>query len=86
MGETISRLNQLHPNNLLYATLLAPVPQAMVQGHDLPAVPLTMANILQPLENDGSFSIDGETAIALGSQRLDMAVTGSQVVTLDVQP
>ena len=86
LGETISRLNRLHPNNLLYATLLAPVPQAMVQGRDLPAVPLTMANILQPAENDGSFSIDGETAIALASQRLDMAVTGSQVVTLDVQP
>lgn len=86
LGATIARLNQLHPNNLLYATLLAPVPQAMMQGHDLPAVPLTMANILQPVENNGSFSIDGETAIALASERLDMAVTGSQVVTLDVQP
>lgn len=86
LGATIARLNQLHPNNLLYATLLAPVPQAMVQGHDLPAVPLTMANILQPEENDKSFSIDGETAIALGSEHLDMAVAGSQIVTLDVQP
>ncbi len=86
LGATIARLNQLHPNNLLYATLLAPVPQAMVQGHDLPAVPLTVANILQPVENDGSFSIDGETAIALGSEHLDMAVTGSQVVTLGIQP
>ena len=86
LGATIARLNRLHPSNLLYATLLAPVPQAMVQGHDLPAVPLTMANILQPVENNGNFSIDGETAIALGSQHLDMAVMGSQVVTLDVQP
>jgi hypothetical protein len=86
LGATITRLNQMHPNNLLYATLLAPVPQAMVQGHDLPAVPLSMANILQPVENNGSFSIDGETAIALASQHLDMAVTGSQIVTMDVQP
>lgn len=86
LGTTIARLNQMHPNNLLYATLLAPVPQAMVQGQDLPAVPLSMANVLQPVENDGSFSIDGETAIALASKHLDMAVTGSQVVTMDVQP
>ena len=86
LGATITRLNQMHPNNLLYATLLAPVPQAMVQGHDLPAVPLSMANVLQPVENDGSFSIDGETAIALASDHLDMAVTGSQIVTVDVQP
>ena len=86
LGATITRLNQMHPNNVLYATLLAPVPQAMVQGHDLPAVPLSMANVLQPVENNGSFSIDGETAIALASEPLDMAVNGSQVVTMDVQP
>jgi SpoIVB peptidase S55 len=86
LGATITRLNQMHPNNLLYATLLAPVPQAMVQGHDLPAVPLTMANVLQPVENDGSFSIDGETAIALASEHLDMAVSGSQIVTIEIQP
>jgi hypothetical protein len=30
--------------------------------------------------------MDGETAIALGSQPLDFAVSGSQIVTLDVQP
>ncbi len=86
LGETIARLNRMHPNNLLYATLLAPVPQAMVQGHDLPAVPLSMANVLQPVENNGSFSIDGETAISLAPEHLNMAVTGSQVVTMDIQP
>jgi hypothetical protein len=86
LGATIARLNQMHPNNLLYATLLAPVPQAMVQGQDLPAVPLSMANVLQPVENNGSFSIDGETAIALAPEHVNMAVTGSQVVTMDVQP
>lgn len=86
LGATIAQLNQMHPNNLLYATLLAPVPQATVQGQELPAVPLSMANVLQPVENNGSFSLDGETAIALASQHLDTAVLGSQVVTMDVQP
>jgi hypothetical protein len=86
LGPTIARLNRMHANNLLYATLLAPVPQAMVQGQDLPAVPLSVANVLQPVENDGSFSIDGETAISLAPKHLNMAVTGSQVVTMDVQP
>jgi hypothetical protein len=70
----------------LYATLLAPVPQAKVQGQDLPAVPLSMANVLQPVENNGSFSIDGETAISLAPEHLNMAVTGSQVITMNVQP
>ena len=86
LGETIARMNRLHPNDRLYVTLLAPVPQATMEGHDLPAVPLTMANILQPAKDGGVFSMDGETAIALGSQPLDFAVSGSQIVTLDVQP
>ena len=86
LSETIARLNQLHPNNRLYVTLLAPVPQAVLQGHTLPAVPLTMANVLQPDETRGGFTLDGETAIALGSQPVDLALSGSQVVTLDVKP
>lgn len=86
LGPTIARLNQMHPNNLLYATLLAPVPQAMVQGQNLPAVPLSVANVLQPVENNGSFSIDGETAIPLTPKHLNMAVTGSQIVTMNVEP
>lgn len=86
LGETVTRLNELHPNDRLYVTLLAPVPQATLDDHDLPAVPLTVANILQPIQNDGSFTIHGETALALGNQRMNMAVSGSRVLTLDVQP
>jgi hypothetical protein len=86
LSETIARLNELHPNNRLYVTLLAPVPQAVLQGHTLPAVPLTMANVLQPDGTTGGFTIDGETAIALGSKNMDLALSGSQVVTLDVKP
>ncbi len=86
LGATIAQMNRMHPNDRLYFTLLAPVPQATMEGHDLPAVPLTMANVLQPVKDGGDFSIDGETAIALGSQPMDSAISGSRIVTLDVQP
>ncbi len=86
LGETIARLNQLHPNDRMYVTLLAPVPQATLGDHDLPGVPLSMANILQPTQKSEGFTINSETAVALGSQRLDLALSGSQIVTLDVQP
>jgi hypothetical protein len=86
LGETIARLNELHPTNNLYVTLLAPVPQANMQGRALPSVPLTMANVLQPAEDNAGFSIDGETAVPLGSKSLDVALSGSQVITLNVQP
>ena len=86
LGETIAQLNKLHPTNRLYITLLAPVPQAISHGHDLPAVPLTMANVLQPDEGGAGFTIDGETAVPLGSRQLDLALSGSHVITVNVQP
>ncbi len=87
LSETIARLNELHPTNRLYVTLLAPVPQATLQGRDLPAVPLTMANVLQPDEESKTgFTIDGETAVPLSSEHLDLALSGSHVITVTVQP
>ncbi len=86
LNETIVRLNELHPTNQLYVTLLAPVPQASLQGKNLPAVPLSMANVLQPGEDREGFIIDGETAIPLGAKKLNLALSGSHVITLDVLP
>ncbi|MGC1783058.1 MAG: SpoIVB peptidase S55 domain-containing protein [Acidobacteriaceae bacterium] len=86
LREAIARLNQLHATDRLYVTLLAPVPQAMLNGRDLPSVPLTMANVLQPDENGATFTIDGETAIPLGAQPLDLALSGSRVITVNVRP
>lgn len=86
LGETIARLNQLHATDRLYVTLLAPVPQAMLNGHDLPSVPLTMANVLQPDENGAAFTIDGETAIPLGAEPLNVELSGSRVITVNVRP
>lgn len=86
LDATIGQLNKLHPADRLYVTLLAPVPQASLQGRDLPAVPLTMANVLQTGANSGTFTIDGETAVALASEHLDLALSGSQILTVNVEP
>ncbi len=86
LGQTIAQLNQLHPTDRLYVTLLAPVPQASLQGRSLPAVPLTMANVLQPDEARAGLKLDGETAIPLGSKPLDLALSGSHVIALNVEP
>ena len=45
-----------------------------------------LANILQPDEGGEGFTIDGETAVALGSEHLDLVLSGSRVITVDVQP
>ena len=86
LDATIAQLNKLHPADRLYVTLLAPVPQASLQGKELPAVPLTMANVLQTNANSAGLTIDGETAMALASEHLDLALTGSQILTVNVLP
>jgi hypothetical protein len=86
LTATIAKLNQMHSSDRLYVTLLAPVPQATLQGHDLPAVPLSMANVLQPDESSGTFRLEGETAVPLASTNLDAVLRGSRIITMNVQP
>lgn len=86
LAETITRLNQLHPTDRLYVTLLVPVPQASLRGHDLPAIPLTVANVLQPENSSGKFSIDGETALPLANRQINMELSGSRVIMVNVRP
>jgi hypothetical protein len=82
----IDQLNHLHANDRVYVTLLAPVPQATVDGVQLPSVPLSMANVLQPNKDGQGFSLHGETAVPLGSVPVGAALHGSQVLDLEVHP
>ena len=89
LNTVIEQLNRLHVNDRVYVTLLAPQPQATMKGVQLPSVPLSMANVLQSTQ-DGSgglgFSLNGETAIPLGSASVDEALHGSQILTVELQP
>ncbi len=89
LNTVIEQLNRLHANDRVYVTLLAPQPQATIEGVRLPSVPLSMANVLQSTQ-DGSgglgFSLNGETAIPLGSASVDDALHGSQILTVELHP
>jgi hypothetical protein len=89
LETAIARLNELHRNDRIYVTLLAPQPQAMVDGARLPAVPLSMANVLQtagPGGNGGGASLRGQTAVPLGSTAVDAVVDGTQTIPLEIRP
>ena len=86
LAATVQRLNSLHDSDRLYVTLLEPLPQATLGADTLPAVPLSVANVLQPEEDDPNFSLDGETAVPLPSQAQRLVIAGSKVITLDIRP
>jgi len=85
MAATIAQLNSQHATDRLYVTLLAPDPQVAIDGRTLTAVPLSMANILEPARENHGMSLSGESAVPLGSVGVDAVLSGQQVITLRVE-
>ncbi len=85
MAATIAQLNSMHPSDRLYVTLLAPEAQAAVDGHTLSAIPLSMANALEPLKENKGMALNGESAMPIASLPMDAVLSGQQLVTLQVE-
>jgi hypothetical protein len=85
LRDMVDQLNQSHANDRIYVTLLRHEAQAMVDGGTMPAVPLSMANVLEPLKTQQKVQLTGETAMELGSTPTGYAVTGTEVLTVRVR-
>ena len=85
MNETVHALNATHTNDRVYVTMLTPEPQARLDGRTLAQVPISMANVLDPLRVNRSLTLNGESAVAVTSVPMDAVVTGNQVVTIQVE-
>jgi hypothetical protein len=82
---TIAGLNSLHASDRLYVTLLAPEAQAAMDGRTLTSLPLSMANALEPGQENHQVTLNGESAEPLASVELGSVLDGEQVVTLKVE-
>jgi hypothetical protein len=85
LADAVAQMNRLHANDKVYVTLLDHSTQAALDTQALPGVPLSMANVLEPLKSAQKMQLTGESAIEAGSADADYAVSGAQVLTLDVQ-
>lgn len=85
LADTVAELNRQHENDRVYVTLLDHSAQAALDTQSLPGVPLSMANVLEPLKAAQKLQLTGESAVEAGSAPSDYAVSGVQVLTLDVQ-
>jgi hypothetical protein len=85
LNALIREVNSLHDGDRLYVTLLLPSAQAVVDGHTLPAVPLSMANVLDPLRASRGMALNGESAVPVTSIPLEAKLSGQQVVSLNVE-
>ncbi|WP_089407622.1 SpoIVB peptidase S55 domain-containing protein [Granulicella rosea] len=85
LADTIAQLNQLHPGDRVFCTLLDHAAQAVLESGALPGLPISMANVLEPLKQTHEMQLTGETVVAAGSAGVDYAVTGTQILMLTIR-
>jgi hypothetical protein len=85
LADTVAAMNRIHANDRVYVTLLDHATQAVLEGEALPGVPLSMANVLEPLKDAQKMQLTGESVVEGGSAEAGYAVTGSQVLNLLVK-
>lgn len=85
LGDTVVRLNGAHRNDRVYVSLLDRSAQAVLDAAALGEVPLSMANVLEPLKSSQRLRLNGESVTELGSMAADDEVSGSQVLSMTVR-
>jgi hypothetical protein len=85
LADTVAAMNRMHANDRVYVTLLDHATQAVLEGEALPGVPLSMANVLEPLKEAQKMQLTGESVVEAGSAEAGYAVSGSQVLNLLVK-
>jgi hypothetical protein len=85
LADTVAELNRVHANDRVYVTLLDHATQAVLESEALPGVPLSMANVLEPLKDAQKMQLTGESVVEAGWSEAGYAVNGSQVLNLLVK-
>ena len=78
-------LNETRRNNRIYVRLLNGTPGAVVKGEPMTALPPSVLSILESDRNGGSFSPIRSATVGEWELLMDSAVTGSRVLTIEVE-
>jgi hypothetical protein len=85
LAETIAMLNKKHANDHLYVSLLEANPQATVQDKVMPALPLSVMNVMEGMRGTQDMVITAESSVNEASTALDYVVAGQQLITVNVR-
>jgi hypothetical protein len=65
---------------------LLPDAQAGINGQTLSALPLSVANALEPLRTAKDVSLNGESAVVAGNAPAGGVFSGFQILNLHIEP
>ena len=86
LASTIAYLNKEHTNNRVYVSLLESDPEAMVADKIMPALPLSIMNVMDGMRGTQDMIVSNESSVnESASAPLDCVVAGAQVLTLNIK-
>jgi len=85
LASTIAMLNKDHANTRLYVSLLEANPQAMVEDKVMPALPLSVMNVMEGMHGTQDMVVIGESAVNEASSPMDYVVSGAQVISVNIK-
>lgn len=85
LGSTIALLNEDHSNDRLYVSLMEANPQAMVEDKVMPALPLSVMNVMEGMRGTQDMVVTGESSVNESATPLDYVVSGAQLITITIK-
>jgi hypothetical protein len=86
LASTIALLNKEHVNNRVYVSLLEADPEAVVADKVMPALPLSIMNVMEGMRGTQEMVVQAESSInESATPPLEYVVSGAHVLTLTIR-
>ncbi|HZU45558.1 MAG TPA: SpoIVB peptidase S55 [Terriglobales bacterium] len=85
LGSTIALLNKERSNQRLYVSLLEADPEAMIEDKVMPALPLSVMNVMDGMRGTQEMTVLGESSVNEASTPVDYVVAGAQLITVNIK-
>ena len=86
LASTIGVLNKEHANNRVYVSVLDEDPEAMVADKVMPALPLSVMNVLDGMRGTQDMTVLGESSVSeTATKPLDFVVAGAQLLPITIK-
>jgi len=86
LASTIALLNKEHVNNRVYVSLLEADPEAVVADKVMPALPLSIMNVMDGMRGTQEMVVQAESSVnESATPALDYVVSGAHVLTITIK-
>ncbi|HWH61360.1 MAG TPA: SpoIVB peptidase S55 domain-containing protein [Terriglobales bacterium] len=86
LASTIGVLNKQHVNNRVYVSVLDQDPEAMVADKVMPALPLSVMNVMDGMRGTQDMTVLGESSVSeTATKPLDYVVSGAQLLSVTIK-